>query len=284
MSEAYALPAISYFLSLNQITHMHSFEGKTALVTGASSGIGIEFALQLAARGAVPILVARREARMKQLAEAIYEKCGVEAPVIPADLTAPNAVSELKEAVNARELSVDILINNAGFGFQGEFEGADEQTYITMCTLNVTALTALTRAFLPGMKANGGGILNVSSMAGIAPIPYFSVYAATKAYVCNFGSALWHEMKEAGGNVHVSTLCPGPVETEFFEVAGANPKDVPAREIQQADEVARIGLKALLSNKMMVPTSPSLKLMQKTAALVPSKLGMSAAAAMMKKK
>ncbi|MFW6348726.1 MAG: SDR family NAD(P)-dependent oxidoreductase, partial [Cyclonatronaceae bacterium] len=226
---------------------MHSFEGKTALVTGASSGIGIEFALQLAAQGATPILVARREARMKQLARAIHEQCGITAPVIALDLTRPGAISELQQAVENLGLRVDILINNAGFGFQGTFEKASEHTYETMCTLNVTALTVLTRAFLPGMK-QGGGILNVASMAGIAPIPYFSVYAATKAYVCSFGSALWYEMKEAGGQVHVSTLCPGPVETEFFDVAGASPADVPAREVQKADDVARIGLKALLNN------------------------------------
>lgn len=262
---------------------MHSFEGKTALVTGASSGIGIEFALQLAAQGATPLLVARRESRMQQLAQAIHEQCGITAPVIALDLTAPDAVTELKKTIEARNLHVDILVNNAGFGYQGAFEGADEQTYHTMCTLNMTALTVLTRAFLPGMK-QGGGILNVASMAGIAPIPYFSVYAATKAYVCSFGSALWHEMKQAGGHVHVSTLCPGPVETEFFEVAGANPKDVPAREVQQADEVARIGLQALLDNEMLVPTSGSLRVMQKAAALVPAKLSMSLAAAMMKKK
>ena len=219
---------------------------------------------------------------MKELARAIYEQCGITAPVIALDLTKPEAVSQLQRAVENLGLRVDILINNAGFGFQGAFENADQHTYDTMCTLNVTALTVLTRAFLPGMK-QGGGILNVASMAGIAPIPYFSVYAATKAYVCSFGSALWHEMKEAGGHVHVSTLCPGPVETEFFDVAGANPADVPAREVQQADEVARIGLKALLNNDMLVPTSGSLRAMQKIAALVPTKAGMSAAAAMMKK-
>lgn len=261
---------------------MHSFKGKTALVTGASSGIGIEFALQLALRGATPVLVARREARMQQLARAIKEQCGIIAPVIPLDLIAPDAVSELRKALEAQSLHIDILINNAGFGYQGSFDGADEHTYERMCTLNMTALTVLTRALLPGMK-NGGGILNVASMAGIAPIPYFTVYAATKAYVCSFGAALWHEMKAAGGQVHVSTLCPGPVETEFFEVAGANPKDVPAREVQHADEVARIGLQALLENEMMVPTSGSLRIMQKVASLVPAKLGMSAAAAMMKK-
>lgn len=263
---------------------MLSYKGKNVIVTGASSGIGIEFALQLATLGARPILVARREERMQQLAKAIKEQCDIEAPVIALDLIVPEAAAELREKMQALDLTADVLINNAGFGYKGDFESADADTYASMCNLNVTTLTVLTRTFIPDMMEKGsGGILNVSSMAGIAPVPYFSVYAATKAYVCSFGSALWHEMKARKTGIHVSTLCPGPVETEFFQIAKATPDDVPVRSIQKADEVARIGLSALLRNEMLMPTSQSLSLMQKAASLVPTKLGMSASAAVMKR-
>lgn len=259
------------------------YQGTSALITGASSGIGREFALQLAALGSTPVLVARRQDRLEQLADEIRTKYQIEAVVMKADLALPHAAAALYSHTQEAGLKPDILINNAGFGFQGAFLKGDARTYHEMTLLNITALTELTYFYLPAMVEQGkGGILNVASMAGFAPIPYFAVYAATKSYVNSFGCALWHEMKNTG--VHVSTLCPGPVKTEFFEVSGAQPEDLPVRNIQSAREVTETGLKALAGNEMLVPTSATLKLMSKISSLVPLKANMSTAASFMKNK
>ncbi|AXJ02391.1 hypothetical protein CYPRO_3157 [Cyclonatronum proteinivorum] len=257
------------------------YNNTIALITGASSGIGREMALQLAALGSKPVLVARRKDRLEQLADEIKTKFGIESLILASDLSKPHAAAALYSAVQEAGLKPDILINNAGFGFQGGFLKGDARTYHEMTMLNMTALTELTYFFLPAMvEQKKGGILNVASMAGFAPIPYFAVYAATKSYVNSFGCALWHEMKDCG--VHVTTLCPGPVQTEFFEVSGAKPQDLPVRNIQTAREVSETGLKALSKNEMLVPTSTTLKVMSKISALVPLKANMSTAASFMK--
>ena len=259
------------------------YSNTTALVTGASSGIGREIALQLAAMGSTPVLVARRKDRLEQLADEIQTKYKIEAPIFATDLARPHAAAALYSSTQQAGIQPDILINNAGFGFQGAFLKGDARTYHEMTMLNMTALTELTYFYLPAMvEQKKGGILNVASMAGFAPIPYFAVYAATKSYVNSFGCALWHEMKGTG--VHVSTLCPGPVKTEFFEVSGAKPDDLPVRNIQSAREVTTTGLQALAKNDMLVPTSSTLKIMSKISSLVPLKANMSTAASFMKNK
>ncbi|MCH8568540.1 MAG: SDR family oxidoreductase [Balneolales bacterium] len=259
------------------------YSGRTALVTGASSGIGKEFCLQLAAMDCTPILVARRVNRLEELAAEIDKKYGIKAIVIPADLTQANASTILHETIMSRDINVDILINNAGFGFQGSFLGTDAGEYSQMATLNMSVLTELSRLFSEAMvRKKFGGILNVASMAGFTPIPYFAVYAATKSYVNSFSCALWYEFKNKG--VHVTSLCPGPVETEFFEVARADKNAVPVRQVQQADEVAATGLTALAANKMLAPTTRQLNIMSKMSALAPLKLNMRVAASFMKKK
>lgn len=259
------------------------FRDTTALITGASSGIGREIALQLASMGSKPVLVARRKERLEQLSDEIRTKFKIEAAIIPTDLSAPHAAASLFSSTQQAGIQPDILINNAGFGFQGAFLKGDARTYHEMTMLNMTALTELTYFYLPAMvEQKKGGILNIASMAGFAPIPYFAVYAATKSYVNSFGCALWHEMKGTG--VHVSTLCPGPVKTEFFEVSGAKPDDLPVRNIQSAREVTTTGLQALAKNDMLVPTSSTLKIMSKISSLVPLKANMSTAASFMKNK
>ncbi|MCH8557062.1 MAG: SDR family oxidoreductase [Balneolia bacterium] len=260
---------------------MAFFDKKTALVTGASSGIGRRMSLDLAARGCKPILVARRKDRLTELASEIKETTEIDAVVIEKDLNEPGAAAWLFSRLKEDGIDTDILINNAGFGFKGRFLKGDAATYRSMTDLNVSVLTELSYFFLPDMLSRKqGGILNVASMAAMAPVPYFAVYAATKSYVSSFGCALWHEMKGTG--VHISTLCPGPVRTEFFKVAGAKEGDAPERTVQTAEEVSKIGLDALATNKMLVPTSNSLRILSKVSSVIPLKTNMKVAASFMK--
>lgn len=190
-----------------------------ALVTGASSGIGAVFARALKARGERLILVARRRERLDRLAA---ELGGEEwAAVIATDLAAPGAAERLRAEVQTRGFAVDLLINNAGMGHTGRFSEQSPDVIRAMIDLNVTALTEVTRAFLPGMiERKRGRIVNVASNAAFQPVPFLNVYAATKAYVLSFTEALATELAETG--VRVQALCPGITATEFFEVAEAH--------------------------------------------------------------
>lgn len=253
---------------------------KTALITGASSGIGLEFALRLASKGILPVLTSRDEDQLQAIAERIKSDFGMEPIVIVKDLSVGSSARELFVEIIGMGLEIDILINNAGFGYFGPFLNADADTYERMTYLNMTALTNLSRYFAEGMASRKkGGILNVASMAGFGPVPGFGVYAATKSYVIKFTQSLWYEMKKHG--VHVSALCPGPVDTNFFDVAGIKPGKLRMRRIQQAGEVAEIGLKALEKNVPVAPTSAYYKLMAVSTRLVPSRLIMAVSAKMM---
>ena len=191
---------------------------ETALVTGASSGIGETFARELASQKKNLILVARSQAKLERLATELETNYPIKTTVIPQDLTVPAAGKLLYDAVKAQGFTIDLLINNAGFGDYGQFSDRSLDKQITMIQLNVTVLTELTGLFLPEMKRRGkGAIINVSSIAGFQPLPYMSVYAATKAFVLNFTEALWAENKNSG--VSILALCPGPTESEFFKVA-----------------------------------------------------------------
>ncbi len=246
---------------------------KTVLITGASSGIGKFFALEVAARGGIPILLARRKERLIELANEIKKKYKTDSFILPLDLLDSNYLQTIDAFLVKHDISVDILINNAGFGYNGDFLNTEPETYTRMNTLNMNVLTELSYHFANKMiPSNSGGILNVASMAGFSPIPLFTVYAATKAFVLRFSQALWHEMKPMG--IHVSCLCPGPVETEFFEVAGAKPAENMMRNIQKADDVAKIGLDGLIRNIPVVPTSTSLKILSKLTGIIPDKLSM----------
>jgi short-subunit dehydrogenase len=185
----------------------------TALVTGASSGIGEQFARQLSGRGYELILVARRAERLERLAG---ELPGA-AHVIPCDLSADAA--GLKGAVDGRNLQVDLLVNNAGFGSYGRFVELDGQREAEEIRLNCEAMVTLTHAFLPPMLERGrGGIINVCSSAGMQPIPYEAVYSATKAFAITFTEALWEELR--GTPIRVLAVNPGPVPTEWQQIAG----------------------------------------------------------------
>ena len=199
---------------------MSVFTGKSALITGASAGLGTEFALQLAELGAAHLVItARRADRLNELkAQLLASHPSLKIDVIPGDLSDPADVTRLIATLDQNQFSPDILINNAGFGDLGTFESSDPAKTEAMLSLNIVALTRLTRWAVPGLlRAGSGWICNVGSTAGLIPLPTFAVYAATKAYVNSFSEALRIELH--GSGVSVLALCPGPVETEFGAVA-----------------------------------------------------------------
>jgi short-subunit dehydrogenase len=196
------------------------FTGKSALVTGASAGLGEEFAIQLADLGVAHLaLTARRTDRLKELkACLVAANPSLRVDTIPADLADASGMTSLIAELDKRGFSPDILINNAGVGDIGTFETSDPAKIDSMLAVNIVALTRLTRWALPAMLAKQAGwICNVGSTAGLIPLPTFAVYAATKAYVNSFSEALRIELH--GSGVRVIALCPGPVETEFGQVA-----------------------------------------------------------------
>ncbi|KGJ71703.1 hypothetical protein GY21_20415 [Cryobacterium roopkundense] len=198
--------------------------GTTALVTGASSGLGVGYAHELAQRGADLVLVARRQDRLEALAVDLAEKYGTVSTVIPLDLTAPEAVPELMADLTSRDVNVGTLVNSAGFGTLGSFVDADADRQAEQITLNVLALTQLTHALLPDLisaatlRPNTAALVNLASTAAFQPVPQMSVYAASKAYVLSFTEALWYETRASG--LKVTAVCPGYVDTEFSAVAG----------------------------------------------------------------
>ena len=234
-----------------------------ALVTGASAGIGAEFARQLAPHCAVLVLVARRSARLVELAGEL-EKAhpGLRVMPLEADLTDPSARLQAVGHLLSKGLAPDLLVNNAGLGDYGEFVTSDWMKVEAMLRLNVEALTHLSHAILPTMIEQGkGAILNVSSLASLLPIPDFAVYAATKAYVTSFSEALRMEVREHG--ITVTALCPGPVHTEFGDVARRDPsvdEDFGAREwfFVPQEQVVAEALEGLLHDRPRV--YPGLKI------------------------
>ncbi|WP_227997440.1 SDR family NAD(P)-dependent oxidoreductase [Nocardia australiensis] len=217
--------------------------GKTALITGASSGIGAEFAVTLAARGDNLVLVARSVARMESIATELRARHGIRVEVIGQDLTEADAAARVVEQLTARGLSVDLLINNAGFGSAGRFEDIPAGVDHDQLMVNVVALAGLTHLLIPGMLARGGGeVINVGSTASFQPSPYFATYAAGKAFVLNFSLALWSEYR--GRGINVLAVCPGATETAFFDVVGTRDAAVTGK-FGSAAEVVRTALHAV---------------------------------------
>ena len=197
------------------------YDIQTALVTGASSGIGRQFALDLAARGCDLVLVARRADRLDALATAIRHDHGVTVTTIPLDLAQPAPGRTLRAALDQQGITVTLLINNAGFGATGPFLDSEPAVAQEMITVNAAALTDITRELLPGILAAGhGAVVNVASFVGYQPGPGMAVYAATKAYVLNFTEALAHELR--GRPVRVLALSPASTRTEFYTVSGTS--------------------------------------------------------------
>lgn len=226
-------------------------KGKTALVTGASSGLGAEFARQLAALGCHLILVARREAPMQDLRRELESRHSVRVSVLPTDLGAPEGVRTLYAKLKAQGLQVDVLINNAGFGLYGEHMQLSWEQEQSMLMLDVVALAELTRLCAADMlQRDFGYILQVSSIAAYQPSPSYAAYAAAKAYVLLFGEGLNYELRKTG--VGVTVLAPGVTATEFLKVAGQKASLYQRLFMMQAPRVVRIGLKAMLKRKPSV--------------------------------
>ncbi len=220
----------------------------TALVTGASAGLGTLFAEALARQGYDLILTARRTDRLEGLATALRAQTGVKVETISADLAQPGAAAALMAEIGKRGLAINTLINNAGFGLSGNVADQDGAALARMIALNCGALVDLTQAVLPGMvQMRSGGILNVASTAAFQPGPGMAVYYATKAFVLSFSEAVHEEVRRHG--VHVSALCPGATATEFFDAAGTSEDFALRKMAGDPAKVVRDGLAALAANR-----------------------------------
>jgi short-subunit dehydrogenase len=227
-------------------------KGNFALVTGASSGLGACFARALAARGKNLVLVARSKDKMQDLAREIRARHSLRIEVLPQDLSAEGAAQRLVSTLNERGMAVDLLVNNAGFGAQGEFWKLPLDRQSQMLRLNIVALTELTHLLLPPMLARrSGGIINVSSTAGFQPVPYTSVYSATKAFVTSFSMALAEEVCDYG--VKVVALCPGGTATNFFDASQYTKREFPGG-LQAPEAVVDAGLRALDRGRSLAVT------------------------------
>jgi hypothetical protein len=257
---------------------------KTALVTGASSGIGRELAKLLAREGHALVLVARRREALEELARELAVKHGVAVRVIAKDLTTPDSTAEIFGELERERLSVDILVNNAGLGLHGRFWETDLDRQLGIIQVNVVALTALTSRFLPGMVARGRGrIVNVASTAAFQPGPYMAVYYATKAYVLSFSEALAQELSDTG--VTVTALCPGPTVTEFQAAAGLEDTLLfRGPLVMDAEKVARVGWAGAKRGKRVVIPGLGNKLIRETVRFSPRRIVTAAAGRMQKKR
>ena len=223
---------------------------RVTLITGASSGIGLELARIFAAKGHTCVLVARRADRLSELADVIAAS-GAKKPIaIACDLAAAEAVAKLEEDLAALGFEVEYLVNNAGFGLAGRMLELDRGQQLEMIDLNIRALTDLTLRFADGIVRHRGGILNVASVAAFLPGPGMAVYYASKAFVLSFTEALRGELRETG--VRVTALCPGPVPTEFQSRAGFVPGSDSKLLTVSAVDVARAGYDGLMANRQVV--------------------------------
>ena len=236
---------------------------QVALITGASAGLGAEFARQLSAKGQRLVLVARRRERLDELAAQLGN-----ARALALDLSQPGAAARLMADIAGHDESIDLLVNNAGFGLSGQFAELDGERQREMIDLNCGALAELARAVLPAMIARqAGGILNVASTAAFQPGPGMAVYFATKGFVLSFSEALHDEARTHG--VKVSCLCPGPTRTEFRSVSGFDPKGRLAKLSADAASVVRAGLKGLERNQAVVVPGLSNKIISQAHRLFP---------------
>lgn len=214
-----------------------------ALITGASGGIGECFARALAARGRALVLVARSGDKLQVLAGELARKHGVKIECIALDLSAPGGVAKLAAELVHRQIEVDLLVNNAGFGVQGKFWESDIERQAAIIDLNIKALLELTHVIVaPMVRKAAGGVINVSSTASFQPLPYTSVYAASKAFVTSFSMGLAEELRPYG--VKVVTLCPGTTRTNFFEAGGYKAMNFRI-SFQSPEAVAAAGLRKL---------------------------------------
>jgi len=219
------------------------YHRQTVIVTGASSGLGAEFARQLARRGANLVLVARRADRLQDLAAELTRAHGVTVTTVARDLGLPDAGRTLRAELESRGIHATGLVNNAGFGTHNAFTDEDPDRLQSMLALNVSALVDLSRAYVGPLTATGNGILiNVASLLGFQPNPYMSVYGATKAFVLSFTEALWEESHGTG--LRVLAVCPGATKTEFYDAAGSQSADYGTKRATP-EQVVKIALDTL---------------------------------------
>ncbi len=228
---------------------MNHWQGKWALITGASAGIGMALARELAAGGTNLVLTARRRDRLVGLSGELSAKHNIRTLVCVADLAQPLGPQQIFSFTEEKKIAIDLLVNNAGFGAYGPFHKVRLDRLIEMTHVNVTAVVHLTHLFLPGMIARGSGdILIVASTAAFQAVPYITTYAATKVFDLHFAEGLAEEVRRYG--VRVCGLCPGSTDTEFFQVAGQ--RNHTRRSPESAEKVAHVGLAALAAGKSSV--------------------------------
>jgi short-subunit dehydrogenase len=241
------------------------------LVTGASSGIGLDLARKFAAEKFDLVLVARSEDKLREVADGLAHEHGITATVLPADLARPGAASELVQALEVKGLTIEVLVNNAGMGMYGPFAEGELAEELRLLQVNVVALTELARLLLPRMIARGSGrILNVASTAAFQPGPLMAIYYASKAYVLSLSEALANEV--AGTGVTVTALCPGPTKTDFFSRAQMEESRLAQRRaVMTSAEVARRGFDGLMRGKTVVIPGLNNRLLANAVRFLPRK-------------
>ena len=250
---------------------MKSFEGRTVLITGASSGIGKVFARKLAASKARLLLTARREENLRKLAAELSLEYGVEAHCFKTDLSRPDAPWQIYEWARSKNFQIDLLINNAGFGSFGRFDEMPVEELQSMMQVNMNALVLLTRLFLPDIKKNKGGVIQIASTAAFQPIPYLALYAATKAFVKSFSEAIWAENRD----IRIFCLCPGNTESEFHDTAQIHQKKVFLRAT--TEDLVRFGIEKYLQSNAPTRIHGTLNtLLAFSHRLIPSRFGIKA--------
>jgi len=248
---------------------MNQWQGKWALITGASAGIGTAIARELAAGGTNLVLTARRRDRLAGLSAELSAKHKIRTLVCVADLAQPLGPQEIFSFTESKNIAIDLLVNNAGFGAYGEFQKARLDRLIEMTQVNVTAVVHMTHLYLPGMIERGGGdILIVASTAAFQAVPYITTYAATKVFDLHFAEGLAEEMRQYG--IRVCALCPGSTATEFFQVAGQ--RNHTRRSPETPEKVAHAGLAALAAGKSSVISGFTNWIGAETVRLVPRRM------------
>jgi short-subunit dehydrogenase len=242
---------------------------ETALITGASAGIGRALARRFARAGHDVILVARREEKLREVADSLEDQYRITASVVVQDFTESNGPEQLYETVHERDLDVGVLVNNVGIATQGKFTDIDLDR--DQLQLDVVTPTVLSKLFGRDMAERGHGkILNVASSAAFQPGPFMAVYYASKAYVLSFSEAIAEELREEG--VTVSVLCPGPVDTEFQERATMTDTPLGSGPMQDVESVANVGYEGLMDEKTVIVPGVGYKLLWHTVGLVPRPL------------